>query len=237
MQLVLDLLSRRVEAELVHSLPVRTFSLVHAFEAAFRSLQSGATTGKVVLLVPQAPPLMSRNDGSALVTGGTGGLGLLTARWLAQQGAQRLALGSRSGVLAPGANAEWEAISATSAEVDVFCLDAAQRLHMQRASSRHLISSVWHAAGVLSDYTLPQQGSYSFCRVFAPKVHGALLFQQSCARSPTFGARCLHRLQHYWAVRVRPIMLPQTPALTHFRHSGESMAESVPAYSGAHGQT
>ena len=40
-----------------------------------------------------------------VVTGGTDGLGLLTARWLAQRGdARTLALASRSGVLAPGAD-------------------------------------------------------------------------------------------------------------------------------------
>ena len=35
-----------------------------------------------------------------LLTGGTGGLGLLTARWLAQHGANGLLLASRSGLLA-----------------------------------------------------------------------------------------------------------------------------------------
>ena len=48
-----------------------------------------------------APPI-TRTDSSIvadsqLVTGGTGGLGLLTARWLAQHGALRLLLASRGG--------------------------------------------------------------------------------------------------------------------------------------------
>ena len=37
--------------------------------------------------------------GAQLLTGGTGGLGLLTARWLAQRGARGVLLASRSGVL------------------------------------------------------------------------------------------------------------------------------------------
>ena len=42
-----------------------------------------------------------------LVTGGTGGLGLLTARWLAQGGAHALVLASRSGAVARDTAAEW----------------------------------------------------------------------------------------------------------------------------------
>ena len=50
-----------------------------------------------------------------VVTGGTGGLGLLTARWLAQRGdARTLALASRSGVLARGTAVEWKGLHATS---------------------------------------------------------------------------------------------------------------------------
>ena len=44
--------------------------------------------------------------GSHLLTGGLGGLGLVTAKWLAESGAGRLILASRSGAIAPGGVAD-----------------------------------------------------------------------------------------------------------------------------------
>ena len=58
------------------------------------------------------PPPAHACAGSHILTGGTGGLGLLTGRWLAQRGVECLALASRSGVLARGAAAEWQAVQA-----------------------------------------------------------------------------------------------------------------------------
>ena len=55
--------------------------------------------------------------GGHIVTGGTSGLGLLTGRWLAQRGACRLVLASRSGVLIRAAMAEeWEALQARATQ-------------------------------------------------------------------------------------------------------------------------
>ena len=39
------------------------------------------------------------SDGTYVITGGTGGLGLVTARWLVERGARYVALLSRSGVV------------------------------------------------------------------------------------------------------------------------------------------
>ena len=50
-----------------------------------------------------------------LLTGGTGGLGLLTARWLAQEGVSTLVLASRTGRLPANASKEVELIRAAGA--------------------------------------------------------------------------------------------------------------------------
>ncbi|NTU84759.1 MAG: SDR family NAD(P)-dependent oxidoreductase, partial [Chloroflexales bacterium] len=56
----------------------------------------------VARLVPSAPPVWRatswRADGSYLITGGLGGLGLKLARWLAEQGVRHMVLTSRSGL-------------------------------------------------------------------------------------------------------------------------------------------
>ena len=46
---------------------------------------------------------------SQIVTGGTGGLGLLTARWLAQHSAQLVTIASRSGALMADMAADMDA--------------------------------------------------------------------------------------------------------------------------------
>ena len=71
-----------------------------------------------------------------MLTGGTGGLGLLTARWLAQaRGAAELVLASRSGVLAPGGAAEWALLRESGAQVRLARCDAAEPLAVRRLLS------------------------------------------------------------------------------------------------------
>eukprot|EP00964_Phaeocystis_antarctica_P090608 scaffold57989_cov63-Phaeocystis_antarctica.AAC.1 len=51
MQRVLQRLSRRAAAGVLHGLPTQTFDLARGWEAAFRLLQSGGNFGKVVLCI------------------------------------------------------------------------------------------------------------------------------------------------------------------------------------------
>ena len=95
MQGVLSQLSRRLGHGAVQPLPLRSFDLEQRWEAAFRLLQSGGNLGKVVIRI--SAPAGEASAGGQLLTGGTGGLGLLTARWLAaSRGAPALVLASRS---------------------------------------------------------------------------------------------------------------------------------------------
>ena len=94
MQGVLSQLSRRLGHGAVQPLPLRSFDLEQRWEAAFRLLQSGGNLGKVVIRI--SAPAGEASAGGQLLTGGTGGLGLLTARWLAaSRGAPALVLASR----------------------------------------------------------------------------------------------------------------------------------------------
>ena len=57
------------------------------------------------------------------VSGGLGGLGLLTARVLIAGGATELALSSRSGRVVAGSESDWEGLAACSADVRHVCCD------------------------------------------------------------------------------------------------------------------
>ena len=125
---------------------------------------------------------------SHLITGGTGGLGLLTGRWLAQLGAQCITLSSRSGKLVWGSAAgEWEALQASGVATAVSACDAAECVGVRRLSSLCgglRLGGVWHAAGMLADGLLLKQTAISLARVYAPKSHGAWTLQLVAAGLP-----------------------------------------------------
>ena len=98
---VLGLLAARADAYAVRSLPLQSFDMAVQHELAFRTLQSGLNTGKVVVRV--AACAAAGAGGGHVVMGGTGGLGALTGRWLAQRDAPRVMLCSRGGALAKAA--------------------------------------------------------------------------------------------------------------------------------------
>ncbi|MEU6085095.1 type I polyketide synthase [Streptomyces sp. NPDC047108] len=91
--------------------------------------------------------------GTALITGGTGGLGGHTARWLARNGTEHLVLVSRRGADAPGA-AELEAeLRESGARVTIASCDIADRnalaaLVEQVEADGPAIRTVVHTAGV-----------------------------------------------------------------------------------------
>ncbi|MEB3961646.1 SDR family NAD(P)-dependent oxidoreductase, partial [Streptomyces kunmingensis] len=94
-----------------------------------------------------------RTSGTALVTGGTGGLGAQAARWLVEAGAERLVLTSRRGPDAPGATELAEelrmsGVQVTVAACDVSDYEALSRLVAEVEAQGPPIRSVVHCAGV-----------------------------------------------------------------------------------------
>ena len=126
--------------------------------------------------------------GGHVVTGGTSGLGLLTARWLAQSGAHAVAVASRSGELAVSTASEWEQVQAVATAARVQRCDMAQAMHVQqlagRSAGRLGPAGVWHAAGVIADGIIPRQMARALARVYGPKAHGAWLLQRVFAFAP-----------------------------------------------------
>ncbi|MGQ3076339.1 MAG: SDR family NAD(P)-dependent oxidoreductase, partial [Ferrovibrionaceae bacterium] len=153
---------------------VRIYPLEGAQEA-FRFMAQAKHVGKIVLRVPQ--PAAIAADATYWITGGLGGLGLETARWLVASGARHLALSGRS---APGdhARAVIAELRASGATVNTFEADAADRERMAsvlESLSRTMppLRGVVHAAGALDDAVLLRQ-TWPRCQaVLRGKAHGA----------------------------------------------------------------
>ena len=115
--------------------------------------------------------------GTALITGGTGGLGAHVARWLARGGVHLL-LVSRSGASAPGAaelRAELESMGAqvTVTECDVADRDQVAALIESLPENRPL-SMVVHAAGVGGTGAIDSLTASDIEQTLSAKAQGAL---------------------------------------------------------------
>ncbi|MFC5184935.1 SDR family NAD(P)-dependent oxidoreductase [Actinomadura harenae] len=136
---------------------------VHA-RRLVRMAPSGQRTG-----APDA-----RTRGTALITGGTGGLGALVARRLASEGHPHLVLLSRRGPDAPGASDLQDELTAlgtrvTIAACDVTDRDALERLLAGLAADGDAPDTVVHTAGVLDDCVIDALTPDRASRVNAPK--------------------------------------------------------------------
>lgn len=121
--------------------------------------------------------LAVHQDGTYLITGGLGALGLQVAQWMVEQGAKNLVLTGRRGVT----NTTQEAINQLQqAGTKVLVVkadvsnpgDVAQVLEEIKTTLPPL-RGIFHAAGVLDDGVLMQQSWSRFAKVLAPKVEGA----------------------------------------------------------------
>ncbi len=158
-------------------LPMRVFSPEHAARA-FRFMAQARHAGKIVV-AQRTSTLKVRREGTYLITGGLSGLGLLTARSLASQGAGRLVLLGRRGVT-PEAVAVLADLRASGTEIIAESLDVASEEGLRAVLDRVRVSGpplrgIVHSAGVLDDAGLLQQSAQRFERVFAPKVLGGWL--------------------------------------------------------------
>ncbi|MBD0674630.1 hypothetical protein BU198_29010 [Streptomyces sp. CBMA156] len=112
-----------------------------------------------------------------LVTGGTGALGAVVARWLVDRGVTDLVLTSRRGSRTPGAEELTAELTAAGARVTVAACDAADRDALAATlaavpADRPLIGVV-HAAGVAQSAMLAQTGAEDIARITGGKVDGA----------------------------------------------------------------
>jgi NADPH:quinone reductase-like Zn-dependent oxidoreductase/acyl carrier protein len=155
---------------------------VSELAAAFESVARSDQIGRVVLdLREENPPVRPRIDhpridpqGEYLVTGGFGGFGLATARWLVGEGARRLILAGRGGATSDQARAQLAEFASAGVEVvrerlDISDYDAVAKLVARHRSE---LRGIFHAAGVVDNLPFTQITRDTVRDLFT-KVRGA----------------------------------------------------------------
>jgi 6-methylsalicylic acid synthase len=157
----------------------------------------GAFAARLAQIERQAEgkALECRPDGTYLITGGLGGLGLEVARYLVDRGARRLVLVGRRG-LPP--RSEWEQVGdadvraridavleleALGASIRVLALDvsdagAVAAVLAPSALDLPPIRGVVHAAGVVADALVDKTDRQDLRTTLAPKARGAMVLHR-----------------------------------------------------------
>jgi acyl transferase domain-containing protein/acyl-CoA synthetase (AMP-forming)/AMP-acid ligase II/acyl carrier protein/SAM-dependent methyltransferase len=179
-------------------------------ETLLQLLSDGAAEDQVAIrggrrhvnrLIPVEPSLFPRTvkpfsaQGTYLITGGLGGIGLHVARWLVERGAHRLLLMSRQG-LPP--RASWSQLlnsgtalakriaavlelEALGASVQIAAVDVGNDSDLAAFFDQFQkevwppIQGVFHTAGIVEDCPITRLDAEAFSRILRPKVAGACL--------------------------------------------------------------
>lgn len=182
------------------TLPTPEFSVrpMALAATAIREMSAAQHTGKLILTTPDevrtgvaVPPTQTkvfRRDGSYIVTGGVGGLGLFLAAVMASAGCGRIILTSRSQPN-PGSQKTIDRLRANGADVVVECGNIADpqtagRLVSAATATGLPLRGVLHAAAVVDDATLGKITKDLIDRDWAPKVHGAWHLHSATAEQP-----------------------------------------------------
>ena len=153
-------------------------------------------------LTPPLPPAF-RPDGSYLITGGLGSLGLIVARWMVEQGARRLILMGRTRL---PERASWhqlaedhpqrrtvqaiQALETEGATIHLAAVDVADEAQFAtfladyRREGWPPIRGVMHTAGVVQDELLLRMTTETFQRVLRPKLRGGWLMHRLLKDQP-----------------------------------------------------
>jgi acyl transferase domain-containing protein/NADPH:quinone reductase-like Zn-dependent oxidoreductase/short-subunit dehydrogenase/acyl carrier protein len=175
----------RVDSGSLRPLPHRVFPVARTADA-FRSMAQAKHIGKLLISMQDSEGLKVEQplqavevnaEGSYLITGGLGGLGMAVADRLARRSARRLALIGRS---APSgaAQAAVQSLRQRGIEVRVFSADISdfeQAKEVITVVQREMgpLRGIVHAAMVLDDAPIERLSEERMWKAMAPKVLGA----------------------------------------------------------------
>jgi NAD(P)-dependent dehydrogenase (short-subunit alcohol dehydrogenase family)/acyl carrier protein len=159
-----------------------------AYRDGRRHVRRLVPSGPEVLLATEPEQSPVDGDHTYLITGGLGGLGLLTARTLVDRGARHLALVSRREPDDDGLQRVRQTLG-EQVSVRVYAADIAEPAAVDALFERltkegPAVGGVVHAAGVLSDRPVNSQDWENIDKVFRAKVYGSWLLHQATADLP-----------------------------------------------------
>jgi myxalamid-type polyketide synthase MxaB len=167
-------------------LPHQVFPIQQA-DDAFRYMAQAKHIGKVIIDFP-ANDRVVKTDGSYLITGGMGALGLQVANWLAESGAKHLMLLGRN---QPGISAQQaidrlkqQGVKVEPIQIDISDRQAVNDLFESFNSSQVNLKGIIHAAGILDDGLLNSLCWERFQRVLQPKIAGTWNLHQATKELP-----------------------------------------------------
>ncbi|HEY6704572.1 MAG TPA: amino acid adenylation domain-containing protein [Xanthobacteraceae bacterium] len=167
-------------------MPVTTVP-VSQIATAFRRMSEAEHIGKVVVSFDDKNAPVQEQAGASLpiashatylITGGTGGFGLETARWLVDNGARSLVLVARSRTLTAEAEETLSSLRSDGAAVIVVSADVGTRAGVRAALAAveragKPLRGIVHAAGTIDDALIEKLAPDRIRRVFTGKVLGA----------------------------------------------------------------
>jgi mycocerosic acid synthase len=173
-----------IDAKELGTVPVTLFPGSRVDEA-FRLMARSKHMGKVCVAIRDReltlrvrPPRRIRPDATYLVTGGLGGFGLETAKWLAEEGARHLALVSRRGASTVETRDAIRHLEGRGVTVRAFAADVGRMEELAAvlddiAATMPPMRGVIHSAAVLDDRRVADLDRASLDRVIGPKAQGA----------------------------------------------------------------
>jgi acyl carrier protein len=181
-----------IDDGILEPLPQQVFPAARAADA-FRLMARAQHVGKIVISLRDRTDLVvspRRGDvrlgeGTYLITGGLGDLGLGVARRMFEKGARNLALVGR-GEGSAAARAAVEGLRRAGAEVRVMAADVSDRSAIEAVvrevdETMPPLRGIIHAAGVLDDAVIANTERDHFVAVMAPKVAGAWNLHETTA--------------------------------------------------------
>jgi acyl transferase domain-containing protein/acyl carrier protein len=159
-------------------LPRRAFPIAEAV-SAFRYMAQARHIGKIVVVHPHTSSQQRatlRSDGTYLITGGLGGLGLVVARWMLLHGARHLALVGR-GTPSDATRRILSELEPQAEKIAVIQADVSEEQEVKKvlaeiSATMPPLRGIIHGAGVLDDGVLARLEWGRFAKVLAPKVAG-----------------------------------------------------------------
>lgn len=136
-----------------------------------------------------SPEQCWRSDGTYLITGGLGGLGLIFAEEIVRQvNGVRLILTGRS-PLSLASDRALQRLRELGGLVEYHALDVARpgalaALIPELEEKRHTVRGIIHSAGILRDRFIRQKTVDELQQVFAPKVRGLMLLDEATKHLP-----------------------------------------------------
>lgn len=163
-------------------LPLTCFDFQES-HAAFNFLKDTQHIGKVVITQPTA--IQIKREGTYLITGGLGALGLQFATWLAQKQAAKIILISRNEV-SSDIQPVIDTLKATGTIIEIHRVDVSDfaQLSSLIESLKSSLKGIIHAAGIREDALITEQTSETMHNVFASKILGAWNIQKITQNIP-----------------------------------------------------